>query len=140
MKNRILNIAVIAAASAALACAQLGGAPSSGGGGSTALQLPLSGRSGPSGSVTATQTPVPGTTASVNTLNTNISIQGSYAGSTGSTAAMPFSGKLSLHEAIERGLAANLSVVGLSAAVKQAEGQAKVARSALMPNISGSYR
>ncbi len=129
-----------AAASATLAFAQLGGAPPSGGGGSVAAQLPLSGRTGQSGSVVATQSPVPGTNASVNTLNTNISIQGTYAGSTSSTAAMPFSGKLSLREAIQRGLAANLSVTGLNSAVKQAEGQAIVARAALMPNISGSYR
>jgi outer membrane protein TolC len=53
---------------------------------------------------------------------------------------MPFTGKLSLHEAIARGLAANLSAVGLAAVLKQAQGQAIVARAALMPNISGSYR
>jgi hypothetical protein len=141
MNNRLFfNITIGAAASAALAFAQLGGAPPSGGGGSVAAQLPLSGRTGQSGSVTATQTPVPGTNASVNTLNTSISVQGTYAGSANGTTATPFSGKLSLHEAIQRGLSANLSVAGLSAAVKQAEGQARVARAALMPNISGSYR
>ncbi|HVW10313.1 MAG TPA: TolC family protein [Bryobacteraceae bacterium] len=140
MKKRILKSAVLAAASAAAAFAQLGGPPPQPGGGSVAAQLPLSGRTGQSGTVTTTQTPTPGTNASVNTLNTNISIQGSYAGSISSTTTRPFSGKLSLHEAVERGLAANMSVVGLNAAVKQAEGQAKVARSALLPNISGSYR
>jgi outer membrane protein TolC len=140
MTKRILNTAVLAAASAVVTFAQLGGAPPQTGGGSVAAQLPLSGRSGPSGSVATSQTPTPGTTASVNTLNTNISIQGSYAGSVSSTTNRPFSGKLSLHEAVERGLAGNMSVVGLNSAVKQAEGQAKVARAALLPNISGSYR
>src|SRR5688572_7151982 len=37
--------------------------------GSRADQLPLSGRSGQAGSVTATQTPTPGATTSVNTIN-----------------------------------------------------------------------
>ena len=122
-----------------LAMAQLGAPPPSGAG-STAAQLPLSGRVGQSGSVAATQSPVPGTTSSVNTLNTNISVQGTYAGSTSSTGTMPFSGKLSLHEAVQRGLAANLSAIGLASALKQAQGQAIVARAVLMPNISGSYR
>lgn len=140
MNKRLFTIFVGIATSAGLAFAQLGGAPPSSGGGTVAAQLPLSGRSAQSGSVTATQSAVPGTNASVNTLNTNISVQGNYAGSTSSTATMPFSGKLSLHEAVQRGLAANLSVAGLTAAVKQAEGQAKVARAALMPNINGSYR
>ena len=140
MTKRILNTAVLAAASAALTFAQLGGAPPQTGGGSVAAQLPLSGRTGQAGTVTATQSPTPGANASVNTLNTNISIQGSYAGSVSSTTNRPFSGKLSLHEAVERGLAANMSVVGLNAVVKQAEGQAKAARSALLPNISGGYR
>jgi outer membrane protein TolC len=140
MENRLLlKLIVSTAASAGLALAQLGGAPPSGSG-TVATQLPLSGRTGQSGSVSTTQSPVPGTNASVNTLNTNVSVQGSYAGSTNSTAAMPFSGKLSLHEAIQRGLASNLSAVGLAAALKQVQGQAIVARSALMPNVSGSYR
>ncbi len=137
--NRLLTGIIFTAASASLTFAQLGGPPSSGGS-SLGVQLPLSGRTGQSGSVTATQTPIPGTNSSVNTLNTGISVQGTYAGSTNSTAALPFSGRLSLHEAVQRGLAANLSVVGLNAAVRQAQGQAKVARAALMPNISGSYR
>ena len=139
MKNSFSTIVIGVAVSAGLAQAQLGPPPSSGGS-TIAAQLPLSGRVSQSGSVTATQSPVPGTNASVNTLNPNVSVQGNYAGSTLSTAAMPFSGKLSLHEAIQRGLAANLSAVGLAAALKQAQGQAIVARSALMPNINGSYR
>jgi len=141
MNNRLLsNITIGLCATAGLALAQLGGPPPSSGGGSTAAQLPLSGRTGQSGSVATTQSPVPGTTESVNTLNSGVSISGNYAGSTNSTAALPFTGKLSLHEAIQRGLAANLSAVGLASALRQAEGQAIVARSALMPNISGSYR
>jgi outer membrane protein TolC len=140
MNNRsFMKIIIGVLVLSGVALAQLGPAPASGGS-PVAAQLPLSGRIGQSGSATATQSPVPGTNASVNTLNSTISVQGSYAGSTSSTTAMPFSGKLSLHEAIQRGLAANLSVIGLAAALKQTQGQAIVARSALMPNINGSYR
>jgi outer membrane protein TolC len=49
---------------------------------------------------------------------------------------MPFSGKLSLREAIARGLNYNLGAVGQSNAVREAQGQSQVARSALLPNAS----
>ncbi|MFN7995511.1 MAG: TolC family protein [Bryobacteraceae bacterium] len=102
--------------------------------GSTAIQLPLSGRGGQSGSVNTAQSPVPGTTTSVNTINPTIQVQGPYAGS----APAQFSGKLSLREAIDRALRYNLGAVGLNNAVRQAEGQVKVARSSLLPNLNGS--
>src|SRR6266581_2617634 len=91
-------------------CAQLGGQSSGGSAGSTAVQLPLSGRTGQSGSVTTTQTALPGTTTSVNTLNTSVQVQGPYAGSTG-VADKPFSGRLSLKDAIDRALTHNLGSV-----------------------------
>jgi outer membrane protein TolC len=100
---------------------------------SLANQLPLSGRGSSGGSVTATQSAIPGTTASVNTLNTSVQTSGPYAGS---TAATPFTGKLSLDEAVRRGLQYNLGTVGLNSAVRQARGQSRVVRSALMPNLS----
>src|SRR5215467_9030243 len=80
------------------------GAPAAAPQGSQSAQLPLSGRSPQGGSVTAIQSPVPGVTSSVNTINPSIQIQGPYIGSTPSTEAKPFNGKLSLREAIERGL------------------------------------
>lgn len=101
-------------------------------------QLPLSGRTGQTGSVTATQLPVPGTTTSVNTINPTVQVQGPYAGSASSTAKMPFSGKLSLREAVERAVDFNLGAVGLTQAIQQARGQSKVVRSALLPNLNGS--
>ena len=55
-----------------------------------------------------------------------------------STAAMPFSGKLSLDEALQRGLAYNLGAVGVTQTVRQNSAQVRVARSALLPNINGS--
>ena len=105
--------------------------------GKRANQLPLSGRSLQGGSVTATQSPVPGTTTSVNTINPAIQVQGPYAGSVGSIGRIPFSGRLSLREAVQRGLEYNLGTVGLTQAVRQARGQSKSARSALLPNLNG---
>jgi len=102
-----------------------------------ATPLPLSGRSGLSGSVTAVEAPIAGTTTSVVTINPTVQTQGPYTGSASSMAKMAFSGKLSLREAISRGLNYNLGAIGQSNAVRQAQGQSQVARSALLPNASG---
>src|SRR2546422_3302018 len=107
-------------------------------GATQANQLPISGRTGQSGSVVATESPVPGITSSVNTINPAIQVQGPYAGSASSTTKMPFSGRLSLREAIERAVQYNLGAVGLTQAVQQARGQTKSARSALLPNLNAS--
>src|SRR5262249_37715804 len=102
----------------------------------TSNQLPLSGRTGQNGSVTATESPVPGTTTSVNTINPSVQVQGPYAGSAQSRP--PFSGKLSLREAVERALRCNLGSIGVSQAVDQRRCQARVARSALSPKVNGN--
>src|SRR5258708_2579056 len=109
-------------------------------GGSEATQVQVSGRTGQSGSVNATETPIPGTTSSVNTLNTSVQPQGPYAGSRSGVSQQPFSGKLSMREAVERGLAYNLGAVGLNTAVRQSRGQARAARSALLPHLNGALR
>ncbi len=114
------------------------GPPASSQGGSQASQLPLSGRTGQTGGATATQTTVPGATTSVDTLNPAIQVQGPYVGSANSTRAMPFSGKLGLREAIQRGLAYNLGATGQTQAARQAKAMGRVARSALLPNLSGT--
>jgi outer membrane protein TolC len=101
-----------------------------------ANQEPLSGRTGQSGSVTATESPVPGTTTSVNTINPTVQVEGPYAGS--AAGKTPFSGKLSLRDAVGRGLEYNLGAVGVTQAVRQAHGQSRVARSALLPNVNGN--
>ncbi|HEY7212244.1 MAG TPA: TolC family protein [Bryobacteraceae bacterium] len=106
---------------------------------SQATPLPLSGRAGQSGSVHAVETPVPGLTSSVNTLNTSVQVEGPYQGSVPGSA-KPFSGKLSLREAIERGLEFNLGTVGLTQAMRQAHGQMRMARSSLLPNLSADLR
>ena len=122
---------------AASAFGQLPGANGQAQGPARANQLPLSGRTGQSGTVTAAESPVPGTTNSVNTVNPTVEVQGPYSGSVAQGQA-PFSGKLSLHDAIARGLQYNLGAVGLARAVQQAGGETRVARSALLPNVNGS--
>jgi outer membrane protein TolC len=102
-----------------------------------ATQLPLSGRTQQTGGVAAAEAPVPGTTTSVNTLNPTVQVQGPFAGSANSTGKLPFSDKLSLREAVQRGLQYNLGSVSLAQAVQQAHGQNRTARSALLPNING---
>jgi outer membrane protein TolC len=116
----------------AFAQQQSGGA----GAGPAAAPLPNSGRSNQGGSVGAVEQPVAGTTASVNTLNPSVQVSGPYGGSARSDRAKPFSGKLSLQEALERGLAYNLGAVGMAQAVRQTGAQAVVARSALLPNVN----
>jgi outer membrane protein TolC len=106
--------------------------------GAQANQVPLSGRTGQSGSVTTSQAPIAGTTNSVNTINPSIQTAGPYTGSELSTSKMPFSGRLSLREAVARGLGYNLGSVGLSLAMRQGHGQTLSVRSALMPNVTGS--
>ncbi len=130
---------LILLAGAASAFAQFVPSPSSSSGSSSsATILPASGRNNQGGSVSAAEQPVPGTTTSVNTLNTNVQISGPFSGSTPSTTDMPFSGKLSLAEALRRGLAHNMGAVGMHQTLRQNSAQVKAARSALLPNLSGS--
>ncbi|HXJ38929.1 MAG TPA: TolC family protein [Bryobacteraceae bacterium] len=117
--------------------AQLGPPPSSGAS-SSAAQLPLSGRNTTAGSVGTAQSSVTGATASVNTLNATVQIQGPLSGSVPGGA--PLTGKLSLKEAVDRALAHNLGPIGLSQALRQARGQERVSRSALRPNLNGAFR
>ncbi len=104
---------------------------------SVATQLPLSGRGNSNASVNVAESAIPGTTTSVNTINTSIQVSGAYAGSA-SSASKPFSGSLSLNEAIQRALQFNLGAVQMNQAVRQAVGQSRVARGALLPNLSSS--
>jgi outer membrane protein TolC len=115
------------------------GAPTGQSQSSQAVQLPLSGRTAQSnGSVKTSEQPAPSTTATVNTLNPNVQVQGAYAGSTPGIAKMPFNGKLGLREAVQRGLAYNLGQTGATQALRQAEGQSKVVLSNLLPNLNGT--
>ncbi len=129
---------LILAAAAGAAFAQLPFGPPQPSSTPQAAILPASGRTSQTGSVGVAEQPVPGTTTSVNTLNPSVQISGPYTGSAPSTAVMPFNGKLSLQDALRRGLAYNLGAVGLAQAVRQSGAQAAVARSALLPNLNGS--
>ncbi len=132
-----LAAALAVAALLAAAAPSAAQAPGGGGGATTqAAPLPLSGRGAPGGSVTAIQSPVPGTTASVDTLNPGLQIGGAYTGSVPATGA-PLAGKLTLRDAVRRGLDYNLGIVGLTQAVHQAAGQSRAALSALLPNLTG---
>jgi len=127
----VLLLTVLAGAGGALA-------QSSSGGGPPAVALPASGRNNQGGSVGAAELPVAGTTTSVNTLNPSVQISGPYSGSASSIRAMPFSGRLSLQEALQRGAAYNLGAIGLAQSARQTGAQVTVARSALLPNLNGS--
>lgn len=134
IRAAIFAIAILALSPRVLAQAEPTGTPPGGTRRAQAIQLPLSGRTGQNGTVTSTQVPTPGTTTSVNTLNPRVEPAGSFAGS---AANRPFSGRLSLREAVDRGIDFNLGAVGLTNAVREARGQRKVVRSALLPNLNG---
>src|ERR1700689_2554760 len=137
--NRFLNLGGVLLAAAPLLFAapifaQLGPPPGQSQG-TPAVQLPLSGRTAQSsGTVKTSEAPAPSTTATVNTLSPSVQVQGAYAGSTPGVANMPFNGKLGLQEAVKRGLAYNLGQTGATQALRQAQGQSRVALSSLMPN------
>jgi outer membrane protein TolC len=130
---RLIGLSAAILVFAACGLAQVGGPPPPA---TRPTALPLSGRNAQGGGVVATESPVPSTTTSVNTVNPTVSVTGAYSGSTNSTAAIPFSGKLSLAEAIQRGITYNLGAVGMDQALRQVRGQAKTARSGLLPNIT----
>ncbi|HYO82066.1 MAG TPA: TolC family protein [Bryobacteraceae bacterium] len=90
--------------------------------------------------VSAVQNPVPGSTSSVNTLSPSVQVQGAYAGSVADAQPVPGVLKLSMRDAIRRGLRTNLSGAQLSAVLHEATAQASISRSALLPNVSANLR
>jgi outer membrane protein TolC len=76
----------------------------------------------------------------VNTLNTNVQVEGAYRGSVpaGAVSGQPLN--LTLTEVIRRGLEYNLGPIGSANAVRQARAQAETLRSRLLPNINGELR
>ena len=127
-----LSLTLLAVPTSALA---QGPSPSTSSQHAQANPIPLSGRSGGNASVTAVEAPIAGTTNSVTTINPSVQVQGPYAGSSAG-ANLP-SAKLSLRDAIERGLKYNLGALNQNTAMRQAQGQSQIARSALLPNASG---
>jgi outer membrane protein TolC len=106
------------------------------GSGARATQLPLSGRQ--SGGASVEQLPTAPPTTSVNTLNTQVNVQGAYAGSTIDPQPPVGSIVLTLADAVRRGLQFNLGIAGADASSRQANAQRLAARSSLLPNVSAS--
>jgi outer membrane protein TolC len=107
---------------------------------SSVNQLPLSGRTGESGSVTTNQSTVnSGGTNSVNLINSTVNIQGPYLGSVphGTASATPLS--LTLAEALRQGLQYNLGEISSAQGIRQAEGQRYQALNALLPQVNGYF-
>jgi outer membrane protein TolC len=101
-----------------------------------AVQLPLTGAQASGASVQQSATPTG--TSSVNTVNTQVNVQGAYAGSVLDLNPPSGSVTLTLSEAIRRGLEFNLGKIGADAASRQALAQRIAARSSLLPSVSAS--
>ena len=104
--------------------------------GTRPIQLPLIG--GQQSPVSAQQSATPGASTSVNTLNTQVQVQGSYASSALDPSITRGSISLTLAEAVRRGLEFNLGKASADAASRQAVAQRLAVRSALLPNVSAS--
>jgi outer membrane protein TolC len=103
-----------------------------------ARQLPVSG-SATTGSVTTGQATAPSASAeSVNTLNSSIQIQGAFQGSTPTGLVTKEPLPLSLDEAIRRGLAYNLGVIGAQQTERSARAQRLAALAELLPDVNGT--
>jgi outer membrane protein TolC len=104
--------------------------------GTRAVQLPLF--SGQQGGASEQQSSLPSISSSVNTLNTQVRVDGSYSSSALDPSANGGSIMLTLVEAVRRGLEFNLGKIGSDAAWRQAQAQRVSARGALLPNISAN--
>ncbi|HMF77257.1 MAG TPA: TolC family protein, partial [Bryobacteraceae bacterium] len=132
MRSISLASLVLLGAAAALAQAPGAGTQSS----SRAAQLPLSGNSSQTGSVTTQQSPVSGDGAA--TIDSSVQVGGNFAGSVpaGNIPAGPIS--LTLADAVKRGLEANLGPVAANNAARAARAERIQALSALLPNIAAN--
>jgi outer membrane protein TolC len=106
------------------------------GSGARAVQLPLS--SGRQGGVSDQQSSAPSISSTVNTLSTQVRVEGSYSSSALDPHSNGGSITLTLTEAVRRGLEFNLGKIGADAARQQAQAQRISARSALLPSVSAS--
>ena len=108
---------------------------------SSASKLPLSGRTGQTGSVTTNQSTVnSGGANSVNLINSTVNVQGPYSGSVQNGKASGTAVSLSLGDAIRQGLQYNLGSITSAQGVRQAQGQRYEALNALLPQINGVLR
>jgi outer membrane protein TolC len=103
---------------------------------SRAAQLPL--YSGQQSSVSSQQSATPAMSSSVNTLSTQVRVQGSYSSSILDIPAPAGIITLTLAEAVRRGLEFNLGKIGADAASQYAQAGRIAARSSLLPTVSAS--
>lgn len=101
-----------------------------------AAQLPSSGRLGEGGSVNTQQTASPGT--GIATINSSVQVNGSFAGGLPSKTLPNGPVTLSLAEALQRGLAANLGVISADDSVRASRAGRIQQLSALLPGISAN--
>ena len=103
--------------------------------GARVQQLPLSMRE--QGNITTQQSAGPGAGASVNTVQSTVSVTGQYQGSVPDGSANSTTVVLSFNDAIQRGLRFNLGGVTTGNLQTQVRGQRLAALSQLLPNITG---
>jgi outer membrane protein TolC len=84
------------------------------------------------------QVPFPAQSGDIGTLSRSSRIPGSLVSDSATIQKQPPI-VLTLHDAIQRGLENNLRIVRLTHAAGQASGQQGIARSALLPNITGDF-
>ncbi len=113
----------------------------SGQGTSFAVQLPLSGRTGQSGSVNTNQSTVnAGGANSVNLINSSVDVQGPYRGSVPSGVNTGAPIPITLDYALKQGLQYNLGTVAQAQSIRSAQGQRYAVLNSLLPNVSGILR
>jgi outer membrane protein TolC len=107
---------------------------------STASQIPLSGRVAQPGTVTVNQSTgnSGNSTNSIDIIRTSINIQGSYSGSAPPDTSNSVTLTLTLEKAFDLALHFNLGTITQSQTFNQAQGQARVARSQLLPNFDST--
>jgi len=104
----------------------------------TPLVLPITGVP-PAGTVITNEETTPnGPTISGNTLNGTIQVQGVFGGSTPAGLATPEPLPLNLNDAIRRGIAFNLGVIGATNTERGARAAQRSALSRLLPDVSGT--
>src|SRR5262245_43417859 len=100
------------------------------------VPLPIS-EAPPVGSVTTTQATTPGASGG-NTLTGSIQIQGGLQGSVPTGLATPEPLPLNLAEAVRRGLAYNLGVIGATEVERDARALQREALARLLPDLNGT--
>jgi outer membrane protein TolC len=129
-----LCLAILLLPSSCFLCGQ---APAQSSSGPTqATQILLSGRQQSQGSVSITERTTSGGGNTVNAIDSSVTVQNAFAGSTQDGATSSGVLSLTLESALARGLRFNLAAVNQTASVIQAQGQRQIARSRLLPNLN----